>query len=239
MGIKKIIYIIIVVFLVEGIKYLFSYFITFEALNNDNKLSFLQLICIIIGGGWALRLYYLSIKKEKENYLKTYVSVMFNENFLTIKTELNNATDIDRKIYSSFLIITKQGSKIIKEVNSNLNENFLFTNNFSNLKFSENVLKEDFAFIQLPYYFSENVKVGNEDLSFSIGSVDKSRITIDSQIYEVRFFVFRDPKDPNPYHRSVQTVFSSNLTLNLLLKDCAFKLNNTDYNNHNKQNTKS
>lgn len=221
-------------------KYLFPYFITFEALNNDNKLSLLQLICITIGGGWALRLYCLSIEKDKENYLKTYVSVRINENFLSIKTELINVTDIDRKIYAAFLIITKQGSKIIEEVNSNLNQSFKLTNDFSNLKFSENVLKEGFAFIQLPYYFSENIKVGNEHLSYSIGLVNKIRNNIDSQIFEVRFFVFRDPKDSNPYHRSVQTIFNTNLTLNKLFNDCDFKLNDTENNkNCNKKTTKS
>lgn len=160
--------------------------------------------------------------------------VLKDDNCITIKTEVKNETNIDREIYASFLVITKQGSKIVEEVNNNLNESFNYTNNFSNLKFSENVINEEFAFIQLPYYYSENVKVGNEDLSYSIGSIFEDTNSTNSLIYEVRFFVFRNPNDTNPYHRSVQTIFSTNIELDKLFKDYHHNDNKNDINKKNK-----
>lgn len=217
--IKNIGLVVLVVLILEILKYSLPYYIPFDKLNNEHRLSALQLILTTIAGGWALWLYYFANIKDKGNYLKTYVFASNDEGFITIKTEVKNETNIDREIYASFLIITKQGSKIIDEVNNNLNKSFKYTNSFSNLKFSKNILNEEFAFIQLPYYNSENVKVGNEDLSYSIGSVFENKTLSGSKIYEVRFFVFRNPNDSNPYHRSVQTVFCSNIKLNELFKD--------------------
>ena len=232
--IKKVGLIILIISIFEVLKFSFPYFFPFEKLNNENKLSLLGLVLTVIGGSWALRIYYLSNKREKENYLKIYVSTIFDEDQLSIKTELKNLTDTDRKIHSSFLIITKQCSEIIDEVNCNLNQNFKNTNCFSNLQSVKNLLKQDFAFIQLPFYTNENVKVGNEDLSFSIASIfEKQSISI-SQIYEVRFFVFRNLNDTNPYHRCVQTVFISDVPLNILFKD--FQHNNYSKNKKSKQN---
>jgi len=218
--IKIAVFIVSVVFILETLKYSLPYYIPFDLLNNQDRLMVLQLLFIAVGGGWALCLYYIANIKDKGNYLKTYVSIGIDGDFISIKTEIKNETNIDREIYASFLIITKQGSNIVDEMNINLNQNLEFTNNFSNLKFTENKIDDDFAFIQLPYYYSENVKVGNEDLSFSVGSVFKSQNSEQSEVYEVRFFVFRNPKDNNPYHRSVQTVFSSDIKLNKLFKNC-------------------
>ncbi len=232
--IKNIGFIVLVISIYEILRYSIPYYFPFEKLNNEHKLSVFQLLFTIIAGSWALRIYYLTNKREKENYLKIYVSTIFDENHLSIKTELKNLTDTDRKIHSSFLIITKQGSEIIDEVNCNLNQNFKNTNCFSNLQSVKNLLKQDFAFIQLPFYTNENVKVGNEDLSFSIASIfEKQNISI-SQIYEVRFFVFRNLNDTNAYHRCVQTVFISDVPLNILFKD--FHHNNYSKNKKSKQN---
>jgi hypothetical protein len=225
--IKIAVFIISVVFILEILKYSLPFYIPFDLLTNEDRLMVMQLIFVLVGGGWALRLYYIANVQDKGNYLKTYVSIGIDGDFISIKTEVKNETSVDRKIYASFLIITKQGSDIVEEVNKNLNQSFKFTNNFSNLKFDKNKIDDDFAFIQLPYYYSENVKVGNEDLSFSLGSVFKNKINEQSQIYEVRFFVFRNPKDTNPYHRSVQTVFSSEIKLNKLFKNCCQNSNET------------
>lgn len=217
--IKNIGCIVLVISTFEILRYSIPYYFPFEKLNNEHKLSVFQLLFTIIAGSWALRLYYIANIKDKDNYLKNYVLVLKDDDCITIKTEVKNETNIDREIYASFLVITKQGSKIVEEVNNNLNQSFNYTNNFSNLKFSKNVINEEFAFIQLPYYYSENVKVGNEDLSYSIGLHANTNTSDSLQIYEVRFFVFRNPKDTNPYHRSVQTTFSLNSKLDLLFKD--------------------
>jgi len=91
------------------------------------------------------------------------------------------------------------------------------------LKDHKTLTKEDFAFIQLPYYYNENIKVDNEDLSYSIGTILEKHPNRSQEIYEVRFFVYRDPKDTNPYHRIVQTTFSAEQSIRELFKNLEIK----------------
>lgn len=107
-------------------------------------------------------------------------------------------------------------------MNKELRQEFESTTEFVNLKRTKSVIKPSFAFIHLPYYYSENIKVGNEDLSFSIGGFESSNSeSRTKQIYEVRFFVYRNVDDINYYHRSVQTCFSTCINLNALFEDYA------------------
>jgi hypothetical protein len=87
------------------------------------------------------------------------------------------------------------------------------------LNSQKTLIKEDFAFIQLPYYYSENIKVGNKYLSYSLGTIHQRLLSNREKIYEVRFFVYRDTKDVNPLHRIVQTCFVSESKLNSLFID--------------------
>jgi hypothetical protein len=177
------------------------------------------ILTILIGGGWALFIYTKNSNRERGNFLKIYVSTTLKDSFLSINTRVKNKTDDDKKIHAAFLIITKQSLDIVNEVNKHLNQSFKNTNSFLNLSSHKTLIKEDFAFIQLPYYYSENIKVGNEDLSYSLGTIQQRLPGNRKKIYEVRFFVYRDPKDVNPYHRIVQTCFISESKLDYLFID--------------------
>jgi len=157
--------------------------------------------------------------KIENNTVRLYES---QQNYLTLNTsggipvmanwagDTVNVTMSDGKIKTSFIIITVQGKNIIEEVNINLRQHIDSTNNFSILKNSATYISEDFAFIKLPYYYSENIKVGNEHLSFSIAGIENINLNnLKKNIYEVRFFVYRKYNLFNPYHRCVQTCFVS------------------------------
>lgn len=189
-------------------------------LTNDDILSLIQIGVTIIGGVWALRIYNISKRKEKNDFLKTYAVAEVENQFIKIKTEVQNETNTDREITASFIIIIKQGEDILDKTNTMLNQNFKSTTKFIHLKDSKNIINESFAFIQLPYYTSENIKVGNEDLSFSLGGFEKvNSVNPTQKIYEVRFFVYRKSNSINPYHRCVQTCFVSMSGLDDLFYD--------------------
>ncbi|MEI7509408.1 MAG: hypothetical protein WCJ62_08075 [Flavobacterium sp.] len=212
--------IIVLVLLVEIVKFSIPHFIPFEELDNDDKISIFNLLTILIGGGWALFIYTKNSNRESGNFLKIYISATLKDSFLSINTRVKNKTYEDKKIFAAFLIITKQSEDIVSEVNKYLNQSFIDTNSFLNLSTYKTLIKEDFAFIQLPYYYSENLRVGNEHLSFSIAGIENTNINnLNKNIYEVRFFIYRKFNFLNPYHRCVQTCFVSDSKLNSLFID--------------------
>lgn len=215
--------ILLIVIVVEIVKFSIPHFIPFKELSNEDEISIFHLLAIIIGGGWALFIYTKNSKRERNNFLKIYVSTTLIGDFLSINTRVINKTDQDKKIYAAFLIITIQPKDIISEVNKHLSQSFKNTNSLSNLKDHNTLIKEDFAFIQLPYYYNENIKVDNEDLSYSLGTILKKYPNSRQEVYEVRFFVYRNPKDRNPYHRIVQTTFSAEQSVRELFKNIEIK----------------
>ncbi len=215
--IKYILVVILVVFFVEFLTKYFSCSLFLNTFSNGDVLTLIQISITVIGGAWALRLYYVANIKNKEDFLKMYVSATNDNNVVTIKTEVKNETKSNRKIKTAFLIITLQGKNIIDEVNNNLNQQVKKTNDFIVLKNSANYSSENFTFIKLPYYYSENLRVGNEHLSFSIAGTEN--MNLNKKIYEVRFFVYRKYNLLNPCHRCVQTCFISESKLDSLFID--------------------
>jgi hypothetical protein len=218
--IKYILVVILVVFFIEFLSKYFSCSLFLNTFSNGDVLTLIQISITVIGGTWALRLYYVANIKNKEDFLKMYVSATNDNNVVTIKTEVKNETKSNRKIKTAFLIITLQGKNIIDEVNNNLNQQVKKTNDFIVIKNSANYSSENFAFIKLPYYYSENLRVGNEHLSFSIAGTENMNLNnLNKKIYEVRFFVYRKYNLLNPYHRCVQTCFISESKLDSLFID--------------------
>jgi hypothetical protein len=66
----------------------------------------------------------------------------------------------------------------------------------------------------LSFYFNENIGVGNELLTHSIpiGVKKEYRLNKTTELnhYDVRFFVYRNPKDVNNYHRLTHCSFTTN-----------------------------
>ena len=155
----------------------------------------------------------LYLRKDKDNahdYLIQEIEVFNLVDYQKIRTSVHNMTPFDRTIDAAFLIITKQGTDIISEINNNLKTDFEHTNSLIELKNVNTQIKIDFAFIQLHYYSKENIHVGNEKLTFEIALDHHQEYNKDDSglnFYDVRFFVFRPKTDTNVYHRNVSAVF--------------------------------
>ena len=62
----------------------------------------------------------------------------------------------------------------------------------------------DIAFLPLPFYYKENIRFGNEEVSYTF-LLDLNEIKLSAGKYSVRFFVFRKDKG---FHRCVHDVFT-------------------------------
>jgi hypothetical protein len=183
--------------------------------TGDFSAELLHLISAVIIAFVGVYLYVYKNRDEELNYLELGLEVIHEEEYLKVRTELSNPTDFDRDVYSAFLIISKSGSPILDIVNSEFQYNFTDTNSLIGLKDKSIHLKENFAFIPLKYYFQENVRVGNEKLIYEVPIKSRRNTNNELNFFDVRFFVFRDRKDLNTYHRSVACSFGIKGNLNL------------------------
>jgi hypothetical protein len=76
---------------------------------------------------------------------------------------------------------------------TNINEEIGFTNDIIKLRKFPAQYNEDLklAFIPLPFYYSENIRFGNEEVPFTF-LFDPEKIKLGKGFYSVRFFVFRN-----------------------------------------------
>jgi hypothetical protein len=149
--------------------------------------------------------YYNEINKRNRDYLDLSINNQKDKEFYSIKTKVINASGEPKEIYFSFILILKQDESIIEKISSMTNSLGLdikieCTNDFYKFKglidrpiFFENSL----AFIPLYFYYDENVRIGNENPSFTY-TFDNNKEQLIKGIYTSRFFIF--PK--NGYHRS-------------------------------------
>jgi hypothetical protein len=198
----------------------FNYNFHFDILNfkEENKIvEIYTLIWNIIVSLIAVILYLKRNDDDNTDYLVQNIEIIESEAYSKIRTSLINKTPFNRQVESAFLIITKENKSLLEVVNENFGTDFKTTNNLFVLKDFKSLIKDDFAFLPLNYYASENIRVGNEELVFELGLhnhiVNKGLISF----YNVRFFVFRPSTDSNPYHRSVSAVFASSELLTKIL----------------------
>jgi hypothetical protein len=190
---------------------------------KENKIVELyQLILSIIVSITATALFLKKNRDHAADYLIQDLEILEYSCYKKIRTTLVNPTPFDRKIDFAFLIITKEDTDILDEIKNNMNKSFCSTNKLNKLKYHGALINENFAFIPLSYYTSENIKVGNEKLIFEVGIAtnfinksgqNNSEVKNVSKFYNVRFFVFRPETDLNSYHRSVSAVFATPFNL--------------------------
>lgn len=171
------------------------------SLSSFDRVEFYTLVWQIVVGTSALILFGIKILKQKSDYLKLKVEIIERENYHVIRTEASNEINDNKRIYSAFLIVTPVNVDFIASINEKFQTNYNFSNSLSGLKFQNDRIEKDFALIHLPYYSEENLRVGNENLSFEIPykSINRGHY----RFYNIRFFVFRTKNDVNPYHRVV------------------------------------
>jgi len=183
------------------------------------SVELLQLISAVIIAFVGIYIFLNRNRDEELNYLELNLNVIDENGYLKVRTELSNPTNFDRDVYFALLIISKSSESFLEIINSELQYNFKDTNSLIGLKDRAIYLKENFAFIPLEYYFIENVRVGNEKLIYEVpinsDVIDKDELNF----FDVRFFVFRDRKDLNSYHRSVACSFGIKGNLNLDLQN--------------------
>ncbi|WP_291109715.1 hypothetical protein [Flavobacterium sp. UBA6195] len=223
---------IAVIFLVLLLSNVIDFF-TFN--RNYFTTDVLQLISTIIIAFVGVYLYFEKNRDQELNYLELNLNTIHEQEYLKIRTEVNNQTFFDRDIVFACLFISKSESGFLETINKELKSNFKYTNNIIELLHKEAVVTKNFAFIPLPYYYFENVKVGNEKLIFEVTIATDEKNDM-MNFFDVRFFVFRKSNELNPYHRSVSCSFGIHGDLNL--KHLNFNLNRNYSKTNNSTNKK-
>lgn len=161
----------------------------------------------IIGGLAGLIALFWNIFGERKNYLRIKVESFKDGENYTILTEVENVNKFSKKtIDNAFLIISpersnliKTGQRIAKElaVEKNINS----TNKFAFLSSDKNIYIENkIIFIPLEYYYSENVDIADEKLTYRC-YIDKT--LLNKGQYSVRFYIYGGIR----LHRSTQDLF--------------------------------
>ncbi len=162
----------------------------------------------LVGGLAGLTALGFKVYEELVGYLKVKVQVDGKDKFYSVLTEIENTSKWSRKkIDNAFLIISPENSdlietgvKVAKQLN--LDDYIENTNDFEKLTGELSVYFDNqFAFIPLDFYYSENIAIGDEKLTYRC-SVDKTKLKPGS--YSVRFFIYGESR----YHRSTQDLLT-------------------------------
>ena len=162
----------------------------------------------LVGGLAGLTALGFKFYEELVGYLKVKVQVDSKDKIYSILTEIENTSKWSRKkIDNAFLIISPENSDLIetgvniaKELN--LDEYIENTNDFEKLTGEQSVYFDNqTAFIPLDFYYSENIAIGDEKLTYRC-SVDKTKLK--SGNYSVRFYIYGEKR----YHRSTQDLLT-------------------------------
>lgn len=158
----------------------------------------------LVGGLAGLIALGFKLIEELRGYLKIKVLVKNNTSNFCIGTEIENTSRMcKKKITNAFIIISEENLNIIEAGiriarQLNLNKDIRTTNDFENLKADQPIyINQEIAFIPLDFYFSENIRFGDEKLTYSC-SIDKTQLK--SRNYSVRFYIYGE----NRLHRSTQ-----------------------------------
>ena len=152
----------------------------------------------------ASKQYFEENKRKSENYLDLKLKVKQQGEIYKLATQVMNKSGEDKEIFFSFLLITKQEDNIIEKVNDFLQQHKIddemrYTNDFIRLRkyIWDPFHTERMAIIPLPFYYSENIYIGNESPGYTY-AFDNAKTKLEKGIYSVRFFIY--PR--NGYHRS-------------------------------------
>lgn len=181
----------------------------------DTKTLIIQFAGIVVTGiGFVIAIYQLKlstnqylddIKKKNKDYLDLMIETKYDNQYFSLKTQVINKSGDNKEIDFSFILITKQQDDIIEKIQSiknylKLDFSMPYSNDFNKLKnyitkpiFIENTI----GIIPLEFYYSENIRIGNENPSYTF-SFNRSELDLTNGIYSARFFIY--PK--NGYHRS-------------------------------------
>ncbi len=147
--------------------------------NNVNTFKHVKFACLVISRFYT--------KQQNENQ---------HESIKQVSICKNKIATLDNEFKCDFLeSITKV---------TGCTQKLQYTNDIVRLKNFSALYNQDLeiAFIPLPFYYTENVRFGNEEVSYTF-PFDPKEIKLNPGKYSVRFFVFRADCG---YHRTVQDV---------------------------------
>lgn len=158
---------------------------------------------------FALYQYVIIQQKNKSDFLKLGIE---NKNNTTIITLIENSSVKDKKIEFACLIITPHHgneNQLINDINDLKGESrplIKYTNDINNWKDSGMTVSLDYQkqFIPIPFYYSENIRIGNESLQYEVPLMIEN---LNKGNYSVRFFVF---STDSHYHRSTHCILTKN-----------------------------
>lgn len=161
----------------------------------------------LIGALAGLMALGFKVYEEMVGYLKVKMQVDIKDKFYSVLTEIENTSKLRKKIDNAFLIISPENYDLIKTGKGiakklKLDVKIDSTNDFENLIGKQSVYFDNqFAFIPLDFYYSENIAIGDETLTYRC-SVDSTMLQPGS--YSVRFYIYGE----NRYHRSTQDLLT-------------------------------
>ena len=156
-----------------------------------------------IGSLLGILAFFWKVYDTFSSYL--YIDLSINcDKKISIKTCVTNQSVCKKKIIKAVLLIGPENECPVKTFNT-LNSKFIkikYTNEILNYRNNEPVCDgKERAIIPLTFYYSENVKIGDEKLSYT-ASLDIDKLT-KNKAYSVRFFIC----DSGRLHRSTQELF--------------------------------
>lgn len=188
--------------------------------------GFVLFICTL----WT---YFRIKQKEQNDFLKLNIDVQYSDSpssDIIIKTKITNNVNTIKKVKFSCLVISKfydtsnlenkqEDDNKISSLDFEAKTDFLtkitsLTGCATKVKYTDEIIKlKQFpascdpklgiAFLPLPFYYAENVRFGNEEVSYTF-LLDHNEIKLMSGKYSVRFFVFRKDRG---LHRCVHDAF--------------------------------
>jgi hypothetical protein len=162
-----------------------------------------------VGGLAGLASLIWSLFEALKAYLKIKVETKVENGAYSIFTEIENVTKWkDKRIDNAFLIIAPENQNILETGRRiarhfNIPENRIReTGAFGKFSSKEPLyLDQMVAFISLRFYYSENIRIGDEKLTYRC-SINPLNLEVGA--YSVRYFIYGKGR----YHRSTQDLLT-------------------------------
>jgi len=162
-------------------------------------------VVTMLGVVLALIQYWRTTRKHL--HIGLSVDEGIEDGWFRISTEVQNRGEVARRVDYAMVLIGPEREDPLKTAEILLGREFECTNDFAEIEEMEAVQdasilqQEDRALIPLPFYFSENIDVGDEDLTYDV-PVCANEFKHNTP-YSARFFIF----SKDHYHRSTQRMF--------------------------------
>lgn len=179
-------------------------------ISNENRLEIFSLFFALVGGLWVFLNYFNLMRKGQNDFVKISINATKIKQNVYLRTKVDNPVTVKKKIKFAFLVLSKtnrgfESTSFLDKINKLYNRmDIVSTNDLIKLDESSKKISNDIGLIPLPYYYKENVSVGNEELSYTYILTKEDRDKMERGYYEARFFVFSEEKH---LHRSVQDSF--------------------------------